>query len=643
MRGTKRVPKVLRRNDMQRTVKVLRVALPILIVAFIVVLALSWNRNTITGGRTKNEPVTSTQRPEDKARAEGMAFDDVQTIGGRVVSRIRARRVVSFESGWSTLEEAYLTIYRSNGLTYEISCPQAQFHAETKEAEAKGGVSVSSSDGIEIKTAEIRFDGNRLTNDIPVQFKIDRWNGNAGALDLDVAGETLRLHKRVTAVMAPTNPAEVPMTLNGDQSIFHRRENTVTFEKNVTMDRGPENVRTDFVIGRFTPDRKNITALEGNGNTVIVMAGNTVPGENLGGRKEITCEGFFTEVGAGGEITAINARSDTRPARAILEGPPRRDITARGFRVALANRAVTEIKADWQVVMKELGEVTREINAEHVTVYFDPGTRKARSAYLEGNFRYTDPKTTASAFRANYDIAGDRIVLTTDPGWQATVVSDGHTLKAKQIEFSPRAQTAKATGSVIAQLAQKGKGSVSADATTLFPSGQPVFVNADELLMRQANRTALFTGNVKAWQGTNTILTNELQVTGQGDGVTARGNVRTLLYNSAEPQRRTPVQSTSDQLIARKVDRRIDLVGKVTIIDEARRLESEKASFFFNDAQKIQRIEAENNVRMNEIPTQRKGQGDKAIYNVDKKMVYLHGSPATVTDPKGTLTGQQIQ
>jgi len=628
---------------MQRTVKVLRVALPILIVAFIVVLALSWNRNTVTGGRTKNESVTSTQRPEDKARAEGMAFDDVQTIGGRVVSRIRARRVVSFESGWSTLEEAYLTIYRSNGLTYEISCPQAQFHAETKEAEAKGGVSVSSSDGIEIKTAEIRFDGSRLTNDIPVQFKIDRWNGNAGALDLDVAGETLRLHKRVTAVMAPANPAELPMTLAGDESIFHRRENTVTFQKNVAMDRGPENVRTDFVIGRFTPDRKNITALEGNGNTLIVMAGNVGPGENLGGRKEITCEGFFTEVGAGGEITAINARSDTKPARAILDGPPRRDITARGFRVALANRAVTEIKADWQVVMKELGETTREINAEHVTVYFDPGTRKARSAYLEGNFRYTDPKTTASAFRANYDIAGDRIVLTTDPGWQATVVSDGHTLKAKQIEFSPRAQTAKATGSVIAQLAQKGKGSVSADATTIFPSGQPVFVNADELTMRQANRTALFTGNVKAWQGTNTILSNELQVTGQGDGVTARGNVRTLLYNSAEPQRRTPVQSTSEQLIARKVDRRIDLVGKVTIIDDARRLESEKASFFFNDAQKIQRIEAETNVRMNEIPTQRKGQGDKAIYNVDKKMMYLHGSPATVTDPKGSLTGQQIQ
>ena len=629
---------------MQRTVRILRIALPILIVAFIAILVLSWNRNPEPTARQDTAPLTSTQRPLDKGIVEGRAFEDVQTIGGRVVSRIRAKRVVSFESGWSTLEDADLTIFRANGLTYEVACPQAQFNAETKEADAKGGVSISSSDGIEVRTAEIKFDGNRLTNDVAVQFKIDRWTGDAGALDLDVAGETLRLHKNVTAVLTPGSPVEQPMTLRGEQSVFHRRDNTVTFEKAVEMLRGPESVRTDFVIGRFTQDRKQLLGIEGNGpNTTIVMSGSTVPGENLGGRKQITCDGFFTEVGAGGEITAINARSNDKPAHAILDGPPRRDITARGFRVALANKTVTEIKADNQVVMKELGEIPREINAEHVTVYFDPNSRRARSAYLEGNFKYKDPKTTASAFRANYDIAGDRIVLTTDPGWQATVVADGHTLKAKQIEFSPRAQTARATGSVIAQMAARGKGAVSADATTLFPSGnKPVFVNADELLMRQVNRVAVFTGNVRAWQDTNTILANELQVTGAGDNVTARGNVRTMLYNSADPARRTPVQSTSEQLIARKADKRIDLVGKVTIIDDARRLESEKASFFFNDAQKVQRIEAEQNVRVTEIPTSRKGQGDRAVYNVDKKLITMFGSPATVTEPRGSLTGEQI-
>ncbi len=632
---------VLRPTGMQRTIRVLRIALPILILGFILVIVFNWTATRKPSAGPSNEGVTSTQRPEDKALVEGKSFEDVQTIGGRVVSRIRANRVVSFESGWTTLEGVELTLFRQNGLTYEVTCPQAQFNTTTKEADAKGGVRVASSDGIEIKTAEIRYDGTRLTNDIPVQFKVDRWNGEAGALDMDVPGETLRLFKNVTATMAAINPAEVPMTIRGAESMFRRRENTVEFKDQVRMDRGNESVSSNWMFGRFTQDRKQLIGVEGRENCVIVMAATSSTGEDLGGRKEIRSDGFHTEVGPDGQINALNATSVTNLAHAILDGPPKRDIVARSFRVGIANRVVNEIKADTGVVMKELGDAPREINAEHVTVWFDQGTRRARSAYLEGAFRYKDPKTTATAFRANYDIAGDRIILTTDPGWQATVVSDGHTLKAKTLEFSPRAQTARASGNVIAQLVSKGS-TPSAENTNLFPAGKPVFVNSDELLMRQTNKVAIFTGHVRAWQDNNTVLSNELQVSGNGDAIIARGNVRSLLYNTGSEARKTPVQSTSEQLIARKSDKRIDLLGKVTIVDETRNLKSEKAMFFFNDKNKVERIEAENDVNLVDSATNRKGTGDKAIYQVDKKMIYLNGSPATATDPVTSVSGQQI-
>jgi len=635
------VSNVLRPSGMQRTIRVLRIALPIAIIGFILLIVFSWSASKTKGKRPQADPVTSTQRPEDTPLVEGKSFEDVQTIGGRVVSRIRANRVVSFESGWTTLEGVELTLFRQNGLTYEVKCPQAQFNTQTKEADAKGGVKVMSSDGIEIATAEIKYDGARLTNDIPVQFKVDRWAGDAGALDLDVQGETLRLHKTVTANMAATQPGEVPMTIRGAESMFRRRDNTVEFKDQVVMDRGNESVKANWMFGRFTQDRKKLIGVEGRENCVITMAATASTGEDLGGRKEIYSDGFHTEVGPDGQINALNATSVTNMAHAVLDGPPKRDIVARSFRVALANRVVSEIKADWSVVMKELGDTQRTINAEHVTVWFDPASRRARSAYLEGAFRYQDPKTTATAFRANYDIVGDRIILTTDPGWQATVVSDGHTLKAKQIEFSPKAQTARASGSVIAQLVSKGS-TPSAENTTLFPQGKPVFVNSDELIMRQANKVAVFTGRVRAWQDNNTVLANELQVTGNGDSILARGNVRSLLYNTTAEARKTPVQSTSDQLIARKADRRIDLVGKVTIVDETRTLKSEKAMFFFDDKNKVQRIEAEQNVQVAESATGRKGTGDKATYHVDRKMIYLNGSPATVTDPSGSVQGQQI-
>ncbi|MDP9192214.1 MAG: LPS export ABC transporter periplasmic protein LptC [Acidobacteriota bacterium] len=636
---------------MQRTVRALRIALPIAFIAFIAVLYVNWDRSRSPQKRAAAEPVTSTQRPEDDPQAEARTFRDVQTIGGRVVSEIVAERVVSFKSGWTTLEGVTLTLYRDNGLTYVIACPSAEFNTVTKEAEAKGGVRVTSSDGIEIRTAEIRYDGVRLTNEIPVEFRVDRWNGKAGALDLDVQGETLRLRKSVIATMAAASPAEEPMTIRGEESLFKRRENTVEFQQKVRMDRGVDALSADFMIGRFTQDRKQLIGVEGTGNCVIVMAGNAAPGEDFGGRKEITADAFNTEVGPDGRITAINALAAANMAHAILDGPPKRDIVARVFRVALANRAVSEIKADWQVVMKELGPEPRQINSEHVTVWFDAATRKARAAYLEGAFQYKDPKNTASAFRANYDIAGDKIILTTDPGWQATVVADGQTIKAKQIEFSPKAGTARASGAVIAQLVSKGKGAggPSADVTNLFPAGKPVFVNADELVMRQAQKVAQFNGNVKAWQDSNTILANEMLVQGNGDSVTAKGNVRTLLYNTtsegktaAAEARKSPVRSTSDQLVARRNERRIELAGKVTLIDETRTLKSDTATILLDANRKIQRMEAETNVSVVEAATGRKGNGNKVVYQVDKKLIYLYGKPATISDPRGEYSGEQI-
>jgi lipopolysaccharide transport protein LptA len=627
---------------MQRTIRVLRIALPILFVAFVILIVVKWNRAGGRKGTAPSERVTSTQRPQDEAILASTAFSDVQTIGGRVVSRISADRVVAFKSGWSTLEGVKLTLYRANGLTYELSCPQAQFNTETKEAEAKGGVRVSSSDGVEVVTAEIRYDGARLTNQIPVTFRVDRWQGKAGALDLDVQGETLKLFKQVEATMVVVQPNEVPMTVRGTESIFRRIENTVEWKEGVQMDRGPERLRADWMLGRFTQDRRQLIGMEGNGHVVIVMAANPGPGEDLGGRKEITADHFHTEIGPDGQIGAIiAAASGPAPVHAVLAGPPKRDIVARSVRIALANRVVSEIRADVQVVMKELGLEPKQIEAEHVTVWFDPGTRKARAAYLEGAFRYTDPKNTASAFRANYDIAGDRIVLTTDPGWQATVVADGHTLKAKQIEFSPKAQTARAIGSVIAELAAKG-GGATANATGLFPSGKPVFVNADELVMRQASKIALFTGHVRAWQDDNTILASELQVQGAGETITARGGVRTLLYNTGTEARKTPLQSTSEQLVAHKSERRIELLNKVTIVDDTRTLKSEKALFFLNEARKLERIEAEQSVSLIDRATKREGMGDKATYLVSKKMIYLSGAPAKVSDPTGSVSGQQI-
>ncbi|HXG58935.1 MAG TPA: LPS export ABC transporter periplasmic protein LptC [Thermoanaerobaculia bacterium] len=624
---------------MQQTIQRLRIALPIVFFAFLLIIVLSWSRNRARKDSTTTQPVVAT-RTGDKPRAESQGFEDTQTVGGRLVSRIRAQRVVSYTSNWTTLEGVQLTIYRPNGLTYELICPEAQFNSQTKEADAKGGVKVTSSDGIEIATAEIRFDGSRLSNRIPVEFRIDRWNGRAGALDLDVEAETLRLFESITATMTPSAPAEAPMTLRSDEALFRRKESQVVFERRVEMTRAADRLVAERMVVFFTSDRKDLIGFEGGGGVVVRMSSAAAPGEDLGGMKEIRASRFVSELGPDGRIRAINTFGDAGISEALLEGPPRREVKAKNFRIALEGRSVNEMRAEIQVVMKEFGPEPREVTAERVTVSFDPATHKAMSALLEENVRYRDPKNTASAVRAQYDIANDRVLLTAQPGFDATVVADGQTIKAKQIEFAPRASTATASGGVIAQLVPR-EGGPAVDATTVFPANKPVFVNADTLTLRQSAKVAAFSGNVRAWQDANTLFSNEMLVQGGGDLLIAKGAVRALLFNAGEA-RRTPLKAESEQLQAKKAERRIDLLGSVKIEDEERIVTSQQASFFFDANRKVDRIEADRDVVVLDRINNRKGTGDHATYHVKQKMVFVSGSPATVSDPKGNLAGQRI-
>jgi LPS export ABC transporter protein LptC len=637
----------------QRTIRILRVALPLLFIAFIAVIAVNWRHGKPHKPREGSVPVTSTIRPSDKPAILSVTFEDTQTVNGRIASKIRAERVVAFQSGWNTLENVQMTIYRPTGLTYELVCPQAQFNSNTKEADAKGGVRVTSSDGVEITTAQIHFDGNHLTNHVAVNFKVDRWTGSGGALDMDVPGEMLRLYDKVDATMAPETAADSPLNIKGQEGFFRRKENLAEFTKDVVATRDADRFNVDHILGRFGADRKSLLSLEGQGHVTVVMSGDLAAGKTAetSGRKTITADRFWSEIGANQQISALNFIGDTGLAHAVIEGPPNRDLVAHTFRVGIANKQVTDMKADENVVMKETAPIKREMNSGHLVVYFDPATHKATSANLDGDVHYKDPKNDARSVRANYDINNDSVVLTGDPGFFPAVVADGQTLKAKVIEFSPRAGTARATGEVIAQLVSKQANgaatAVSADSTNVFPTNKPVFVNSDTVTMRQASKIAVFSGNVRAWQETNTVFSQELQVQGAGEQVTARGNVRTLLYNTSTnataEQRKVPMQSKSDVLIAHKGDRRIDLNGNVQIDDgEQRHLTAEHASFFFDANKKMDHIEAQEKIVFVENGTGRRGTGDRVTYNVGRRMIYLTGSPAVVSDPNGSKNGEMM-
>jgi len=127
---------------MQRTIRILRIALPIAFFAFVVLLVLSWQRGKVKRPKQPNEPLAGTITGQ-KVQVLFNGFEDTQTVGGRVVMRVKAARVVAYTGDWNTLESVDLTIYRPTGLTYQLTCPSAKFNSKTKEADAQGGVRVT--------------------------------------------------------------------------------------------------------------------------------------------------------------------------------------------------------------------------------------------------------------------------------------------------------------------------------------------------------------------------------------------------------------------------------------------------------------------------------------------------------------------
>src|SRR6476469_635382 len=103
---------------MQR-IKLLRIFVILLLGGFILTIGICY-RSISQRQQNKQEPVHSTIRKNETPQSIADEFQDTQTIAGRVVSRISAKRTMGFKSGWYTLEKVQLTLFRADGKTYEL-------------------------------------------------------------------------------------------------------------------------------------------------------------------------------------------------------------------------------------------------------------------------------------------------------------------------------------------------------------------------------------------------------------------------------------------------------------------------------------------------------------------------------------------
>ena len=138
------------------------------------------------------------------------------------------------------------------------------------------------------------------------------------------------------------------------------------------------------------------------------------------------------------------------------------------------------------------------------------------------------------------------------------------------------------------------------------------------------------------------LRSRELKIEQGGETLTARGDVRALLYNAREREAKAPVRANADTLVARRSDRKMELDGTVRMEDQGRVVKTAHAVFQFDAQQQLEQVDATGGVELDEALTKRHGVGTKLVYRIPKRTMILQGNPATVTDPRGSVKAAEF-
>lgn len=624
-----------------KTIRALKVALPIAFVAFLLVIVAFYSRRAQPEADDRAETLERPEREGERPRLISYEFEDTQTVGDRVISRIRAAKTVGFDSGWYTLDRVELDIFREDGGVYTLSAPSAEFNAETKEARAQGGVIVKSGDGLDLRTESIMFDGRSLTNRIPVHFRMNSWSGTARGADLDVENETLTLNKGVDVSFDGKGPETIQLT--AESAKFDRKTGTAAFRPDARMVRGADTYESRHLKAQVDQNRERLIGLEGWIDVVVRLA----PGSDLAGvsgrspveRRRIRADRFVGKFDGDGQLTAVEMFGGKDPVTVELTGEEARTARARSARVNLAQGFVESLELYGNVALEEQTELERSMGAERLVVTFDR-SGQATTAVFDGDVRYRDVSNEAQSERMFYDLREETVKLSSVPSAAPTISSGPQRVSAEEIVVEPSGRVMRANGRVITRISNTG-GDASATDTTLFPQNEAIFVNSDTLVIRELDGFAAFGGEVRAWQGNNMLFADSLQIQSGGETIDAKGNVRSILQNTREPDGE-PMRSQSERLEARRAENQIKLIEEVLIETGGRTLAADEALFEFGPDQDLDRVIATGNLELSEAASGRSGSGEKAVYTLAEDKILIEGSPAEIREPRGAVRGKQI-
>jgi LPS export ABC transporter protein LptC/lipopolysaccharide transport protein LptA len=530
------------------------------------------------GDRQAAAPVSPAVRTDPSASAEIVAGVLRRVLGVEEKFQISARSHLLYPDGSSKWSGASIRVPKLDGRDFLIVAEEAKAGADEKVFDLSGGVTVTASDGFELKTESATYNlGEGIARAAgPVTFSKGGMSGAGVGMSFDQRNDVLTISDDSTVTMADAAGA-VTVQFSAGPATLNRMLNVLTLDDGVHVMRGTQEFDAERATAQLSEMEEFVTFIElrgkarvaGGGGSLDSMsardidldysddgqtlervllvgdAGVAMAGAGGAGGRQIFSQRLELTLAADGAVTKATGRDGVRLTLPADEGAPARSMSARTLDgEGAAGKGLTSARFDEAVEYREVNgpRVAREAHSQSLRVALDGDAVTA--ATFTGRVTFTEPGLEARGGEARYSpVKGTLELSGADAGGRPRVSDEQISLEAATIDlaFESRLMIAKGTVRTTLRMTppkptdQRPARPRASKMPGLLTDAQPVSINADTLDYGGGSGKTSYSGDVILRQGNDTVIrANTLALDQDTGNLTATGNARsTLLVDAA--------------------------------------------------------------------------------------------------------------
>lgn len=504
--------------------------------AFLAYLAVSFRPGRRPGtGRNRPEAI-----PDAPAGAEAgqpttvlKGFDYAETVRGKPVFRIQAKRTVGFGPAAGLLPNLYalenvtLTVYPESGAPVTVNAERATYDHRTSEAHLNGNVRWIDGHGALGETEEMEFQpGPRiLIAPKPVRLTRGAFVLNARSGRYDIAHREARLAGPIRGTGTGEDTGGLS-ALSADRAIYRRDESTLELSGSVSgTSVDGSRIAADALVLKTGQDGQRLDWARAEGNVRGAISGASLPRTAPGAPPE---GGPRPPETYAGDRAGLLFGPDGAMRSLSLSGSPAsvddpiRKLRASEIELSFEQGRARTATAKGSVKIETQGS---RGEADQGAMILTP-SGEVLSLELSGSVRLEGDGRTGRADKAVQAGGRNVWVLTAAPGRSASVAGDGSRVSAARIEIDQVRKGLRAEGAARAVLTPRQNGAKL--ASPVGDASRPTFAKADRMTFDDASHVATFSGSATLWQDASSVFGNDITVNDQEHTLVAVGNTRTV-------------------------------------------------------------------------------------------------------------------